>query len=59
MKIRYQKNRLMNIIDFNINYMENILYVISHRKRKNKSINHLNNSNEYILFNPENKFIIK
>ena len=39
---KYDEKKLLNFIDFNINYLENILFTLSHRRRKNKKI--LNNS---------------
>ena len=32
----YTQKYFLQFIDFNINRMENILFTISHRKRKNK-----------------------
>ena len=36
MNDKYKQKYFINFIEFNINKMENILYVISHRYRKNK-----------------------
>lgn len=38
MNNKYEKKKFLNFIEYNINFMENILYTISHRKRKNNKI---------------------
>jgi len=38
MNDKFQQKYLLNFIEFNINRMENILFVFSHRLRKNKNI---------------------
>ena len=39
----YDKKKLLNFVEFYTNYMENILYTISHKKRKkNLIINDIN-----------------
>ena len=44
---KYDKKKLLNFIDFNINYFENILYTLSHRRRKNKK--NINNSTGILI----------
>ena len=43
MNSKYEKKKLLNFVEFYTNYMENILYCLSEKKRKKKFIT--NNTN--------------
>lgn len=47
-------NNLIPFVDYHTNYFENVLYIISHRKRKNKNIKTimLNNLSTPIILDP-------